>query len=58
MTDEIILVDSLDNEIGNGTKEEVHKLGKLHRAFSIFIIDGNKMLIQKRAIDKYHSGGL
>lgn len=58
MIDEIILVDTMDNEIGSGTKEDVHKLGKLHRAFSIFIIDGDKMLIQKRASDKYHSGGL
>ena len=58
MTDEIILVDIFDNEIGSGSKEEVHKLGKLHRAFSVFIIDKDKMLIQKRSRNKYHSGGL
>jgi len=58
MDDTLILVDISDNEIGKMTKKEVHKQGKLHRAFSIFIVNGNKMLIQKRNKNKYHSGGL
>lgn len=60
MNDEIILVDDLDNEIGYGEKLEVHQKALLHRAFSIFIFDWSdqKMLIQRRAKDKYHSGGL
>ncbi|MBU1046481.1 isopentenyl-diphosphate Delta-isomerase [Patescibacteria group bacterium] len=55
----IILVDDKDNEIGKGEKMKVHKEGKLHRAFSIFIFNSKKeLLIQKRAINKYHNGGL
>ena len=58
MEDRLILVDYKDNKIGEGFKQEVHEKGLLHRAFSVFIINGNKMLIQKRARDKYHSAGL
>ena len=60
MNDKIILVDDQDNEIGYGEKMEVHQKEWLHRAFSIFIFDWSdqKMLIQRRAKGKYHSGGL
>ncbi len=58
MCDELILVDINDNTIGSGEKLQVHKDGKLHRAFSVFIVSDGKMLIQKRNINKYHSGGL
>ena len=54
----LILTDLSDNEIGTMSKSEAHRLGRLHRAFSVFIVDGGKMLIQKRHRDKYHSGGL
>ena len=56
---EVILVDSDDREIGTCEKMEAHQQGLLHRAFSIFIFDkqGN-MLLQQRALQKYHSGGL
>lgn len=57
--DEIILVDFRNHEIGVGEKMHVHRMGYLHRAFSIFIIDKKgRMLIQKRNNNKYHSGGL
>lgn len=56
--EQLILVDALDNEIGTGEKMEVHKAGHLHRAFSIFILDGDRVLLQKRNPGKYHSGGL
>lgn len=56
--EEILLVDVDDREIGYTTKEDAHKYGKLHRAFSVFLFHGDKMLIQKRNIHKYHSGGL
>lgn len=40
-------------------KLEAHKKGLLHRAFSIFVFnDKGQMLIQRRAMGKYHSGGL
>lgn len=56
--DKLIWVDLFDNEIGSGDKLETHVKNQLHRAFSVFIVYDGKMLIQKRAIDKYHSGGL
>jgi isopentenyl-diphosphate delta-isomerase len=38
---------------------EAHEKGLLHRAFSVFIFNSRgKMLLQRRAISKYHSGGL
>lgn len=56
--EKIILVDLDDQVIGGETKTNVHQQGLLHRAFSIFIVNRNKMLLQKRASGKYHSGGL
>src|SRR2546423_9920022 len=57
--EQLILVDSSDREIGVGEKLETHREGRLHRAFSIFIFDGaGRLLLQKRAPTKYHSGGL
>ena len=57
--DRIVKVDEHDNEIGEIEKIEAHKAPILHRAFSVFIInDKNEMLIQQRAFNKYHSGGL
>ena len=58
MNDQLILTDLFDNEIGHMSKEEAHRSGRLHRAFSVFIINDGKMLIQKRNKNKYHSGGL
>ena len=58
MDDQLILTDIFDNEIGTMSKSEAHRLGRLHRAFSVFIVSGGKMLIQKRHPGKYHSGGL
>ena len=55
----IILVDENDNEIGAIEKMEAHRLGRLHRAFSIFIFNTRgELLLQRRALSKYHSGGL
>lgn len=59
MEDAVILVDSNDNELGIMPKLEAHIKGALHRAFSLFIFNSKKqLLIQQRAIQKYHSGGL
>jgi len=57
--EKIILVDKKDRKVGTGEKLEIHKSGKLHRAFSIFIFNRKgELLLQKRAKGKYHSGGL
>ena len=59
MENRIILVDENDNEIGSEEKLKAHEEGKLHRAFSIFIFNSDgKLLLQRRAKSKYHSGGL
>jgi len=55
----VILVDEQDNPIGSCEKLEAHRKGLLHRAFSVFIFNSQgEMLLQQRAVDKYHSGGL
>ncbi len=55
----VVLVDENDNEIGVEEKINAHRKGLLHRAFSIFVFNSkNELLLQKRAADKYHSGGL
>ena len=56
--DMLVLVDVNDNEIGTDTKIGAHFRGALHRAFSLFVVSDNKMLVQKRAEGKYHSAGL
>lgn len=58
MEDQLILVDLEDREIGYMGKTEVHRKGKLHRAFSVFVVHEDRILIQRRKADKYHSGGL
>lgn len=59
MIDDIILVDENDIQIGTGEKMAVHKAGKLHRAFSIMIFNSQgELMLQKRAKEKYHCGGL
>ncbi len=47
----------------NGTltpvdKLEVHRLGLRHKAVSVFVMDGENVLIQRRAMSKYHTPGL
>src|SRR4051812_29121136 len=55
----VILVDDNDREVGVMEKMEAHRRGLLHRAFSIFIFNSRgELLLQKRALSKYHSGGL
>ncbi|MFC2966989.1 isopentenyl-diphosphate Delta-isomerase [Acidimangrovimonas pyrenivorans] len=47
----------------NGTltpanKMEVHLAGYRHKAVSTFVLDGENVLIQRRALNKYHTPGL
>lgn len=59
MEEKVILVDELDAVIGESEKMRAHELGLLHRAFSIMIFNSkNEVLLQQRALIKYHSGGL
>lgn len=57
--EQVILVNEADEQIGVMEKMEAHEKGLLHRAFSVFIFnDKGEMLLQQRALNKYHSGGL
>ncbi len=60
MTEEqVILVDENDNQIGLMPKMEAHEKAVLHRAFSVFVFnDKNELMLQQRAMHKYHSPGL
>jgi isopentenyl-diphosphate Delta-isomerase len=39
-------------------KLEVHQRGLRHKAVSVFVMDGPRVLIQQRAAGKYHTPGL
>ena len=39
-------------------KLEVHQRGLRHKAVSVFVLEGPRVLIQKRAAGKYHTPGL
>lgn len=55
----VVLVNRRDEAMGIVDKIIAHRLGKLHRAFSIFIINSEgQLLVQKRAATKYHSRNL
>lgn len=57
--EQVILVDENDQQIGLMEKMAAHEQAHLHRAFSVFIFNSNgQMLLQQRALSKYHSGGL
>lgn len=57
--EEVILVDPTDTPIGTMEKLEAHRQGLLHRAFSVVLKNSKgEILLQKRAVEKYHSGGL
>lgn len=59
MSAHLILVDENDSPCGQMEKLLVHRLGLLHRAFSVFIFNTQgELLLQQRAECKYHSGGL
>lgn len=57
--EQVVLVNKSGRKTGIAEKIDAHERGLLHRAFSIFIFnDKGEMLLQQRALDKYHFGGL
>ena len=59
MPEFVVLVDEQDRELGLMEKMEAHEKGLLHRAFSVFVLnDQDQLMMQRRALEKYHSGGL
>ena len=59
MEQQVILVNEKDEASGVMGKLQAHEKGLLHRAFSVFVFNAKgEMLLQQRALNKYHSGGL
>lgn len=59
MEEKVILVSKTDDQLGLMGKMEAHEKGVLHRAFSVFVFNkSGQLLLQQRALDKYHSPGL
>jgi isopentenyl-diphosphate delta-isomerase len=59
MVENVVLVDPEDRPLGTMEKMEAHRQGRLHRAFSVFVFNSKgDLLLHRRAMDKYHSGGL
>lgn len=57
--EKVVLVNEQDEAVGVEDKTRAHLLGVLHRAFSVFVINATgQLLLQKRALAKYHSRGL
>lgn len=58
----VTLVDSVGNVKGYTDKMNAHRRGQLHLAFSLMIVRRRagdlEYLLQRRALGKYHSGGL
>ncbi|MET3984430.1 isopentenyl-diphosphate Delta-isomerase [Streptomyces sp. PvR034] len=54
------LVDESGHTVGTAEKLSAHQApGLLHRAFSVFLFDGQgRLLLQQRALGKYHSPGV
>jgi isopentenyl-diphosphate Delta-isomerase len=48
----------LDGRLAPVDKLEVHRRGLRHPAVSVFVLDGGRTLIQRRALGKYHTPGL
>lgn len=60
-TEYVVLVDQHDQEQGLAEKLSAHRNNLLHRAFSVFIFRRRpqlELLLQQRALMKYHSEGL
>lgn len=57
MTEELIPA-WVDGVLTPVEKLEVHRKGLKHKAISVFVMDGENVLLQRRALHKYHTPGL
>lgn len=59
MSDSILMIPAwIDGHLQPVEKLEVHRRGLKHLAVSVFLVSGKKVLLQKRALTKYHTPGL
>lgn len=59
LSNAVILVNERGEWTGTMDKLQAHRVGALHRAFSVFLFRSTgEMILQRRAEGKYHSGGL
>ncbi|MFN8287355.1 MAG: isopentenyl-diphosphate Delta-isomerase [Chitinophagales bacterium] len=57
--EQVVLVDEQNEVLGYVGKLEAHTKGLLHRAISVIIFnDKGEMLVQQRALSKYHWAGI
>ncbi|MFG6589895.1 isopentenyl-diphosphate Delta-isomerase [Sulfitobacter sp. 1A12157] len=54
----IILPAWVDGILQPVEKLSAHKRGLRHKAVSVFVMDGSRLLLQRRALGKYHTPGL
>jgi isopentenyl-diphosphate delta-isomerase len=47
-----------DGSLFPAGKMDVHRTGQQHLAVSVFVFCGSHLLIQRRALEKYHCGGM
>jgi isopentenyl-diphosphate Delta-isomerase len=48
----------VDGQLVPVEKLEVHQRGLRHKAISVFVTEGSRVLLQRRALNKYHTPGL
>lgn len=58
MTNQNLIPAWVDGALRPVEKLEAHLLGLRHKAVSVFVMDGDFLLIQRRAMGKYHTPGL
>jgi len=55
---EVLIPAWVDGVLTPVEKLEVHRKGLKHKAISVFVMDGENVLLQRRALHKYHTPGL
>ncbi|MEM7546240.1 MAG: isopentenyl-diphosphate Delta-isomerase [Pseudomonadota bacterium] len=57
MSNEILIPAWVDGKLQPIEKIKVHERGLRHKAVSVFILDGDFLMLQQRALGKYHTPG-
>ncbi|MEL6607327.1 MAG: isopentenyl-diphosphate Delta-isomerase [Pseudomonadota bacterium] len=57
-TDHLLIPAWVDGHLTPVDKLAAHERGLRHKAVSVFVMDGTNVLLQQRALSKYHTPGL